>query len=340
MNKGTITGLVLSVAIVALFIVSLFHGTVHFTPSEVMQALTGGDTTSTAAFIVRESRLPQAITAILCGAALAVSGLLLQTVFTNPLADPSILGINAGASLGVAIVMLLMGGSLVAGDFSLSGFALILIAAFAGSGIIILLLLFFSSILRSSLMLLIIGIMISYVTSSVISLLNYVSTAEGVHSYIIWGLGNFSGVSTEHLLPFSIVVIAGLLAAIMLIKPLNAMLLGPGYAQNLGVNVRRTRTLLLLITGVLTAITTAYCGPISFIGLAVPHIARLLLGTADNRQLLPVTLLCGSVLALVCNLLCTLPGDEGLIPLNVITPFFGVPVILYVLIFKRRFGGF
>lgn len=339
MNKGTITCLVLSVAILALFVVSLFHGTVHFSPPEVMQALTGGDTTSTAAFIVRESRLPQAITAILCGAALAVSGLLLQTVFTNPLADPSILGINAGASLGVAIVMLLMGGSLVAGDFSLSGFVLILIAAFVGSGIIILLLLFFSTILRSSLMLLIIGIMISYVTSSVISLLNYVSTAEGVHSYIIWGLGNFSGVSTGHLLPFSIVVIAGLIAAITLIKPLNALLLGPGYAQNLGVNIRLTRTLLLLITGVLTAITTAYCGPISFIGLAVPHIARLLLGTADNRQLLPVTLLCGSVLALVCNLLCTLPGDEGLIPLNVITPFFGVPVILYVLIFKRRFGG-
>ena len=326
MNKGTVTALILGLLIVLLFVVSLFYGTVHFTPAEVWQALLGHDTTSTAAFIVRESRFPQAVTALLCGAALAVSGLLLQTVFTNPLADPSILGINAGASLGVAIVILLLGGSLTAGAFSLGGFLLIILAACIGAGLIIV-------------MLLIIGIMISYVTSSLISLLNYVSTAEGVHSYIIWGLGNFSGVSLSHLLPFSLVILSGLVAAIALIKPLNAMLLGDNYATNLGINTRLTRTLLLLVTGVLTAITTAYCGPIAFIGLAVPHMARLLLGTANHRQLLPVTLLCGSALALLCNILCSLPGDQGLIPLNIITPFFGVPVILYVLIRKRRTGA-
>ena len=339
MKKDTVCTLVLVLLIVLLFIFSIFHGTVHFTPGEVWQALLGHDTNSTAAFIVRESRFPQAVTALLCGAALAVSGLLLQTVFTNPLADPSILGINAGASLGVAIVILLLGGSLTAGAFSLGGFLLIILAACIGAGLIILMLLFFSTIVRSSLMLLIIGIMTSYVTSSLISLLNYVSTAEGVHSYIIWGLGNFSGVSLSHLLPFSLVILCGLAAAIALIKPLNAMLLGDNYATNLGINTRLTRTLLLLVTGVLTAITTAYCGPIAFIGLAVPHMARLLLGTANHRQLLPVTLLCGSALALLCNILCTLPGDQGLIPLNVITPFFGVPVILYVLIRKRRVGA-
>ena len=339
MSRGTRLSLLVSVLIVLLFAVSIFHGTVAFTPLQVWNVLTGQDTTSTAAFIVLESRLPQAVTALLCGAALAVSGLLLQTVFTNPLADPSILGINSGASLGVAVVMLLLGGSVMAGPFSISGFLLVLFAAFAGSAVIIMMLLFFSGIVRGNLMLLIIGIMISYVTSSVISLLNYTSTAEGVHSYIIWGLGNFSGVSRAHLLPFSSVLILGLSASVLLIKPLNAMLLGENYAANLGVNMRRTRTLLLLVTGVLTAVTTAYCGPVSFIGLAVPHIARLMLSSANHRQLLPLTLLTGSSLALLCNILCTLPGDEGLIPLNVITPFFGVPVILYVLIFKRKFNG-
>lgn len=326
--------------ILLLFTFSIFHGTVSLTLMQVWNAIIGQDTTSTASFIVRESRFPQAVTALLCGAALAVSGLLLQTVFTNPLADPSILGINTGASLGVAIVMLLLGGSIIAGPFNISGFMLILLAAFSGSAMMILLLLFFSSMMRSHLMLLIIGIMISYVTSSVISLLNYTSTAEGVHSYIIWGMGNFNGVSLAYLFPFSIVMIFGLFCAILLIKPLNAMLLGENYATNLGVSMLKTRTLLLLTTGILTATATAYCGPISFIGLAVPHIARLLLGSVNHRQLLPLTLFTGSAIALICNIVCMLPGDQGLIPLNVITPFFGVPVILYVLIFKRKFNGF
>lgn len=338
MNKSTAICILLSALILAMFLLSLFHGTVVFTPEQVWQVLTGSDNTSTAAFIIRESRFPQAVTAVLSGASLAVCGLLLQTVFTNPLADPSILGINAGASLGVAVVMLLLGGTLTAASFSLSGFLLILIAALAGSGAIILLLLFFSSVMRSSIMLLIIGIMISYVTSSVISLLNYMSTAEGVHSYIIWGLGNFSGVSTAHLPAFALVVLTGIAGALALAKPLNAMLLGPGYAANLGINIRLTRTLLLLITGILTAVVTAYCGPISFIGLAVPHMARLMLQTTNHRSLLPVTLLTGAALALLCNIICNLPGDAGLIPLNVVTPFFGVPVILYVLIFKRRYS--
>lgn len=331
--------LIMVMLIVLLFAFSIFHGTVSFSPIQVWNVLIGHDTTSTASFIIRESRFPQAVTALLCGAGLAVSGLMLQTVFTNPLADPSILGINAGASLGVAIVMLLLGGSLIAGPFNISGFVLVLLAAFTGAAVIILLLLFFSSIMRSNLMLLIIGIMISYVTSSVISLLNYTSTAEGVHSYIIWGMGNFNGVSLAYLFPFSVVMILGLLGAILLIKPLNAMLLGENYATNLGVSILKTRTLLLLTTGLLTATTTAYCGPISFIGLAIPHIARLLLGSVNHRQLLPLTLFTGSAIALLCNIVCTLPGDEGLIPLNVITPFFGVPVILYVLIFKRKFNG-
>ncbi len=331
---------VMAVVILFLFAFNIFHGTVYYSPSQVWQVLTGCENDTIASFIILQSRLPQAVAALLSGAALAVSGLLLQTVFMNPLADPSILGINTGASLGVAVVMLLFGGSFMAGPFVFSGFFLVLIAAFIGSGIIMLLLLFMSAYVKNGLMLLIVGIMMSYVTGSIISLLNYTATAEGVHSYIIWGLGNFSGVSSEHLLPFSVVIAIGLVLALTLIKPLNALLLGENYAENLGINIRLVRTILLLVTGLLTAVVTAYCGPVSFIGLAVPHIARLLLGSVDNRKLLPLTLLTGSALALLCNVLCTLPGDEGLIPLNVVTPIFSVPVILYVLVFKRKYNLF
>ena len=330
----------MTTALLVLFALNIFHGTVYYSPSRIWQILTGSEGNTIASYIVLQSRLPQAITSLLSGAALAVSGLLLQTVFANPLADSSILGINAGASLGVAVVMLLCGGSFMAGSFALSGFFLVLVAAFIGAGVIIVLLLLLSAYVKSGLMLLIVGIMMSYVTSSIISLLNYMATAEGVHSYVIWGLGNFSGVGSEHLLPFSLVVVIGLGLSLAFVKPLNALLLGENYAENLGVDLRLTRTALLFVSGMLTAVVTAYCGPVSFIGLAVPHIARLLLGSADNRKLLPLTLLTGSVLALLCNILCTLPGDDGLIPLNVITPFFGVPVILYVLIFKRKYNLF
>lgn len=327
--------LVVAAACVALFALCLFQGTVSIAPRSVAAALVGRETASVEAFIVREVRFPAALTALLSGAALATSGLLLQTVFRNPLADPSILGINSGAGLGVAIVMLALGGSFTASGFSLSGFLLVITSAFLGASVIIVLLLFFSTLIRSSLMLLIVGIMISYVTSSVISLLNYAATAEGVHSYVIWGLGNFSGVSRAHLPGFSAVIVAALATATLMVKSLDLLLLGGDYASNLGLHVRRARTLCLLVTGVLTATVTAYCGPIAFIGLAVPHIARMMLASAKHCHLLPLTMLTGGGLALLCCVISTLPRSQGLIPLNVITPFFGVPVILYVLLRRR-----
>jgi iron complex transport system permease protein len=189
-------------------------------------------------------------------------------------------------------------------------------------------------------MLLIAGIMIGYVASSAISLLNFFATAEGVHSYVIWGLGNFGGVSLGQLPLYSGLISLGLVITLLLIKPLNALLLGTRYAENLGVNVRRTRNLLLLATGLLTAVTTAYCGPISFIGLAVPHIARLTLGTSNHNTLLPVTMLMGGAIALLCNLICVLPGEAGLIPLNAVTPILGAPIILYILINQRKIQYF
>lgn len=189
-------------------------------------------------------------------------------------------------------------------------------------------------------MLLIAGIMIGYVASSVISLLNFFASAEGVQSFVIWGLGSFGGVSLKQLPAFSIMALTGLLFAVLLIKPLNALLLGSRYAENLGINTRRVRNILLAATGLLTAVTTAFCGPVSFIGLAVPHMARLMLGTSNHNSLMPVTLLAGSAVALLCNLICILPGDSGVIPLNAVTPLLGAPVIIYVIINQRKIQYF
>ena len=282
-----------------------------------------------------ETRLPQAITAMLCGAALSVSGLMLQTAFRNPLAAPDIFGINAGAGLGVALVMLLWGGSLVTDTFSFTGFMAILLAAFIGAMLVTLLILFFSSIVGNVLLLLIIGVMTGYVASSAITILNYFASEEGVKSFVLWGMGSFSGVSGAYLPAFTVVSVAGMAASFLLIKPLNALLLGDEYASNLGINTRLTRNLLLVTTGLLTAVTTAFCGPVAFISLAVPHITRLLLRSSDHRILLPATLLCGAFIALLCNVVCSLPGNGEVIPINAITPLIGAPVIIYVIV-KRK----
>ena len=340
-NKGTKYSLVLTILILILIAANLLFGSVNIPADAVISTLLGGEVEKASwSFIVWEARVPQAITALLCGAALAGSGLMLQTAFNNPLAGPSILGINSGASLGVALVMLAGGGTIATAGITLSGFFSIVLGAFIGSMVVMGLILFFSTLIKSNIMLLITGIMIGYITSSVISLLNFFSTAEGVHSYMIWGMGNFGGVSLEQLPYFALFTCVGLLLAILLIKPLNALLLGTRYAENLGVNIRRTRNLLLIATGILTAVTTAFCGPVSFIGLAVPHIARLMLGTSNHNSLLPVTLLSGSVVALLCNLICILPGESGIIPLNAVTPVLGAPVIIYVIINQRRIQYF
>ncbi len=331
----------MSLLLIALFLGNLFCGSVDIPAKEVFNILCGGDASKESwKFIVLDSRLPQAITALLCGPALAVSGLLLQTYFNNPLAGPSILGINSGASLGVAVVMLIMGGSVGVGSLSFSGFLAVMVGAIAGSLLVMAILLLFSSLVKGNLTLLIIGIMLGYLTSSAISLLNFFATTEGVHSYVIWGMGTFGGVSTAQLPFFSITILIGLVASILLIKPLNALLLGERYAENLGVNIRRTRNCILLTVGLLTACTTAFCGPIAFIGLAVPHISRLLLGSSNHTSLLPFTLLTGSVMALLCNLVCIIPGDGGVLPLNAVTPLLGAPVIIYVLVNQRKIQYF
>ena len=320
-----------------LFALNLLLGSVSIPAGDVLRILLGDDSLKPSwQFIILESRLPQAITATLCGASLAVSGLLLQTAFRNPLAGPSIFGINSGAGLGVALVMLLLGGGLSVGSLQLSGFAAILVAAFIGAMAVMALIFFFSTLVRNNVMLLIIGIMIGYISNSAISLLNFFATDEGVKSYMVWGMGSFGGVSMANMPIFICVTLIGLIGALLLIKPLNALMLGDRYAENLGVSILRVRNWLLIVTGLLTAITTAFCGPVAFIGLAVPHIARLLLTTDNHRQLLPATMLCGAVVALICNLICFLPGESGVIPLNAVTPLIGAPVIIYVIARRNK----
>lgn len=326
----------LSALTVLLFLANLAYGSIDIPMGDVIGILTGGEAEKPVwRFIVMESRLPQAITALLSGMALAVSGLMLQTAFRNPLADPSIFGISSGAGMGAALVILLFGGSLTAGALSFSGFAAVFAGAFLGAAAVTAVVFMFSLVVRSDVMLLIIGIMIGYLSSAAISILNYFATEEGVKSYVVWGMGNFGGVPLRLLPYYSAVCIIGLAAALLLIKPLNIIQLGQSYAENLGINTARTRNCLLIITGLLTAVVTSFCGPISFIGLAVPHIAKMICRTSDHRIQMPLTMIAGAFIALLCNLCCSLPASGSLLPLNAITPLIGAPVVIYVIL-KRR----
>ena len=341
MSKGWKYGIGLGVVILLLFMANLLVGSVSIPPADVFRILSGGEGIKASwSFILWESRLPQALTALLCGSALAVCGLMLQTAFKNPLAGPSILGINSGASLGVALVMLVFGGSITAGAFSLSGFFSVLTGAFAGAMAIMALILFFSTLIKSNVLLLITGIMIGYIASSAISFLNFFATSTHIQSFVLWGMGDFSGVSSSQIPLFTLVTLVGIVASLLLIKPLNALLLGENYAANLGIRVKQARWMILLTAGLLTAVVTAYCGPISFIGLSVPHVARLLLGTSNHKQLLPVTILTGGMTALLCNPISAMPGHIGVLPLNAITPLIGAPVIIYVIMNRKNIHYF
>ncbi len=313
-----------------LFAGCLVCGSVDIPVADVLASLGGGEVRESWRYIVVETRVPAAFTALLAGAALAVAGLLMQTTFDNPLAGPSILGISTGSSLGVAVVMLALGGVVTA-----SGQAAVLAGAIAGALAVMLLLLAMSAMVRSSVMLLIVGILIGYLASSAIALLNFFASREGVHAYVVWGLGSFSGVTLSQLPLFAAAVLLPLAASALYVKPLNALLLGSRYAESSGVSVRAVRAALLLISGVLTAAVTAWCGPVGFIGMVVPHLARLALRTSNHRMLLPATAVFGAAVGVLCRLLGVLPGSMGVIPVNAITPVIGVPVIIYIIV-KRR----
>lgn len=336
MRRALLIYIGIAVSILLLFGLNLTTGSVKIPFTDVLDILCGRFAGKESwQYIILENRLPQALTALLCGASLSVCGLMLQTAFRNPLAGPDVFGISSGAGLGVALVMLLLGGTVSTSLFTVSGFLAILTAAFLGAITITALILFLSTLVRNSVLLLIVGIMVGYVSSSAVSLLNFFASEEGVKSYMVWGMGNFGGVSMSHIPLFSLLCLVGIMGALLLVKPLNILLLGPQYAESLGISTRRLRNLLLLIVGLLTAITTAFCGPISFIGLAIPHIARLLFRTDNHQVLLPGTILTGAAIALLCNFICFLPGEMGVIPLNAVTPLIGAPVIIYVIIQRR-----
>lgn len=330
----------LTALLIVLLVSCMLVGSVDIPASSVWSIITGhGSDNEAWNIIILETRLPMILTAILAGAALSVSGLLLQTSFNNPLAGPSILGVSTGAGLGVAVVMLALGGTLgnIVGK-SVGTYIATLSGAMLGAGMVLTLLIVFSSLVKNSTILLIIGILVSYLASSIISLLNSVASEEGVTSYVAWGLGTFSGVTMSQMPLFSSLIVLSLVAASLMVKPLNAMLMGTRYATNMGIDVRRSRNAMLLITGVLTAVVTAFCGPIGFIGLVVPHVARLLLATSNHSRLIPATILAGAVVALMCVLISTM--GKHVIPINAITPVIGVPIIVYLIVNRRKIQYF
>ena len=274
----------------------------------------------------------------MAGAGLAVSGLQMQTVFRNPLAGPSVLGISNGSALGVAFVVLLSGklGGVALSRLGYLGDAAMSVAAIIGALAVMLLILWVSQKVKGNVTLLIIGVMIGYLANAIIGVLKFLAPEEDVKSFVVWGLGSFSRVSGDEMMLFIGLMCVLLPLTYLLVKPMNLLLLGDRYAANLGLNIRRSRMLVIISSGVLVAIVTAYCGPIMFIGLAVPHLARALFRTSDHRILMPATALCGSVLALVCNIIARMPGFEGALPVNSVTALVGAPVIAMVLFHKRK----
>ena len=326
------------VSIVAFAFLNLLLGTVRIPASDVFNIILGrGCPNEIWENIIVKSRLPQALTAIFAGAGLSVAGLLMQTVFRNPLAGPSVLGISSGASLGVAFVILMSG--IMGQALSQLGFFgefAITIAAIIGAMGVMGVIIFVSQKVKGNVTLLIIGVMIGHIATAIIGVLKFFSVEEDIRAYVIWGLGSFAKVSGGQMVLFCTIMAVLIPLSMLLIKTLNLLLLGDGYARNLGLNIKRARFYVILAAGVLVAIVTAYCGPISFIGLAVPHLCRGIFQTSDHRILMPATVLAGASLALICNLIARMPGFEGVLPVNSVTALIGAPVVVSVLFRKRK----
>lgn len=332
--------LLLALSIGVLFLLNLFLGSVDIPFRSIWNILWGMDEGESVIWqnIIWKSRVPQALTAMVAGAGLAVSGLQMQTVFRNPLAGPSVLGISSGASLGVAFVVLLSGsiGGIALSRLGFMGEIALTIAAIIGALSIMALIVYVSQKVHGNVTLLIIGVMIGYVANAVIGVLKFFSVEEDIRTYVIWGLGSFARVSGNQMMVFVCIMAVLLPLSFLLIKTLNLLLLGDAYARNLGLNIKRARLQVIACSGVLVAIVTAYCGPITFLGLAVPHLCRGIFRSSDHRILMPASLLAGAALALLCNLIARMPGFEGALPVNSVTALVGAPVVVSVLFKKRR----
>ena len=341
-NSSIILNLMLLLGIILFFVLNIAVGSVYIPFPDVIKILLGqGSDNQVWVNIILKSRLPQTITACLSGSGLAIGGLLMQTLFRNPLAGPSILGISSGASLGVAFVIMFVGNI---GGFAFSGIATIgnfaiVFAAFAGSVLVLFLILFLARKVKNNAMLLIIGIMVGYISSSLVGVLQFYSISENVHAFAIWGLASFSNISWIQMKLFIPVILIGLFFSFLLIKPLNMLLLGENYAKNLGLNIRKYRLLIILVTGILTAVITAFCGPVAFLGLAVPHLARMLYSTSNHKVLVPGVLFFGALLALFCNLIARMPGFDGALPINAVTSMIGAPIVISVILKKKKLNS-
>ena len=332
--------MLLAVSILVLLMLNLFLGSVHIPMRSIWNILWGMDNGESVVWnnIIWKSRLPQSLTALVAGSGLAVSGLQMQTVFRNPLAGPSVLGISSGASLGVAFVVLLSGslGGMALSRMGLMGEVALTVAAIAGALSVMALIVYVSQKVHGNVTLLIIGVMIGYVANAVIGVLKFFSVEEDIRAYVIWGLGSFARVSGNQVMVFVCIMLILFPLSFLLIKTLNLLLLGDAYARNLGLNIKKARLQVIACSGVLVAIVTAYCGPITFLGLAVPHLCRGIFRTSDHRVLMPASLLAGAALALLCNLVARMPGFEGALPVNSVTSLVGAPVVVSVLFKKRR----
>lgn len=329
---------VLSLLLIGAFLLSLATGSVTIPLDQIISILTGGEATrATWTTIILDFRLPKALTALLAGAALAVGGLQMQTLFRNPLAEPYVLGINAGASLGVALIVLTISstGTMLLAGIGLMGDLGIAAAAFIGSAAALLIVLTAAARVQSVTTLLILGLMFGFAVSAMVSLLLYFSIAERVQAYINWTFGSFGGVTWSQMPIFAVMIIVGLISAVVLTKPLNALLLGEHYARSLGVHIRQARMGVVVSTAFLTGSVTAFCGPIGFIGIAVPHLCRSLLHTSDHRTLIPAAALLGGIVALLADLVAQMPGGQVVLPLNAVTALLGAPIII-TLILRRR----
>ncbi len=322
-------------ALAGLFVLDILLGSVAIEAREIWAWLKGEAIHPSHEIIIREFRVPKAITAISAGAALSLAGLLMQTLFRNPLAGPFVLGISSGASLGVAL--LVMAGSLIGGmagffgDFAIAGMAIL------GAGLVTALVMMIASRIQDSVSLLIIGLMFGSATGALVSILQYFSQPELIQAFVVWTFGSLGGMSIHQVWIFAPILLLGVGLALFCMKSLDNLLLGENYARALGVNVKRTRYIVLIATSVLAGGITAFCGPISFIGLAVPHIARSLLGTSQHRKLLPASMILGAGLLLACDLISQLPGQDNTLPINAITALFGAPVVIWVIIGSKKY---
>ncbi len=329
------TGLI--ILVILLFVSDLLIGSTRIEASEVIRSLFGHGTPGSE-IIVMQFRLPKALTAIIAGAAMSVSGLLMQTLFRNPLAGPDVLGVSSGAGLGVALIILTMSPLFtLSADSALQGWGLIL-AAWAGAGVVMMIIMAVSARMRDIMTVLIVGLLLASAISAVVILLQYFSNETMLRTYVIWTMGNLGNISYQQIRALAIATALGLIIALMMVKPLNAMLMGETFSRTVGVKMNRTRILLLAAASILAGSVTAFCGPLAFIGVAVPHIGRLVFGTNDHRTLMPGVALCGSAVLLLSDMISTIPGGGQMIPVNTVTSLIGIPVVLWIILGKKGMG--